>query len=120
MVLASREPEIERFKYDGNARAGDIIEFALIELYTDNTNDSGDFFQYCLDVGANGGSAPQTDDILINYTGHNQLTLYKGTGTGWAPWTAPASAAYWIFELTMDRSDPSFDTSAVGYAPCSE
>jgi hypothetical protein len=112
---------------------GDIIEYVLIEFYTDNTNDAGDFIQYCLDVGANGGSAPQTDDILINYTGHNQLRLYKGNGTGWAPWTAPSSAAvsaantmtgsqmyapaHWIFELTMDRSDSNFDVSGVGYIP---
>jgi hypothetical protein len=118
---------------EGWVMATDIIEYVLIEFYTDNTNNAGDFFQYCLDVGANGGSAPQTDDILINYTGHSQLTLYKGTGTGWAPWTAPASAAvsaantiatsptsstaHWIFELTMDRSDSNFDTSGVGYAP---
>ena len=111
---------------------GDIIEYVLIEFYTDNTNDPGDFFQYCLDVGSNGGSAPQSDDILINYTGHSQLRLYKGNGTGWAPWTPPASAAvaaantmtgsqmyapaHWIFELTMDRSDSNFDISGQGYA----
>jgi hypothetical protein len=111
----------------------DIIGYVLIEFYTDNTNDAGDFFQYILDPAASGGNAPQTDDILINYTGHNQLRLYKGTGTGWAPWTPPASAAvsaanlltgsqmnataHWIFELTMDRSDSNFDTSGAGYMP---
>jgi hypothetical protein len=110
---------------------GDIIEYVLIEFYTDKTNDPGDFFQYCMDVAVNGGSAPQSDDILINYTGHNQLRLYKGNGTGWAPWTPPSSAAvaaantmtgsqmyapaHWIFELTMDRSDSNFDISAGGY-----
>lgn len=111
----------------------DIIEYVLLEFYTDRTNDAGDFFQYCLDVAANGGAAPQSDDVLINYTGHNQLKLYKGNGTGWTPWAGSSGAAisaantitgsqmnataHWIFELTMDRSDPNLDTSGVGYAP---
>ncbi len=111
----------------------DIIGYVLLEFYTDKTNDSGDFFQYCLDPAANGGSAPQSDDVLINYTGHNQLKLYKGNGTGWAPWAGSSGAAisaantitgsqmnataHWIFELTMDRSDSNLDTSGAGYQP---
>jgi hypothetical protein len=120
---------------EGWTYPSDIIEYVLVEFFTDHTNDSGDFFQYRLDVAANGGSAPQADDILINYTGHSQsgLKVYMGTGSGWAPWSGWTGAgiaikdsitgsqinatAHWIIELTMDRSNPSLDTSGAGYLP---
>jgi hypothetical protein len=115
---------------------GDILVHILVEFFTDNTNNTGDYFQLCFDPLANGGTAPQTDDILINYTGHSRsgLTLYKGNGTGWAVWTGWTygtdiviaetktgsqlnGTAHWIIELMMDRSKPDFDASAGGYAP---
>lgn len=114
----------------------DILEHVLIEFFTDNTNDTGDYFQLCFDPLANGGSAPQTDDIRVDYVGHrlSGLTLYKGNGTGWVPWTGYTygtdifiaetktgsqlnGSAHWIIELMMDRSKSDFDTSGAGYAP---
>jgi len=114
----------------------DILEHFLIEFYADSTNDTGDYFQLCIDCQANGGSAPQTDDIRIDYVGHtlSGLTLYRGTGTGWAPFTSYTygtdiliaetktssqmnSSLHWIIELMMDRSKAEFDISVAGYAP---
>jgi hypothetical protein len=108
----------------------DIIEHFLIEFFTDNTNDTGDYYQICIDNTANGGSAPQTDDIRIDWVGHSfsGLHLYKGNGTGWAPYTSFAwgtdlfiaeslsssplnSTAHWIMELRMDRTKADFDVS---------
>lgn len=115
-----------------------IIEHFLIEFFTDSTNDTADYVQLCFDNTANGGSAPQTDDILVNYTGNSRsgLTLYRGTGTGWAP-TSYAygsdiliaetktgsqlnSNPHWIIEVMMDRSAGTlFDVSGAvpAYSP---
>ena len=115
---------------------GDILEHVLVEFYADNTNDTGDYFQLCFDPLGNGGSTPQTDDIRVDYVGHNisGLTLYKGNGTGWTKWTGYTygtdikiaetlsssqmnSSLHWIIELMMDRSKAEFDTSGGGYLP---
>jgi hypothetical protein len=114
----------------------DIIEHFLIEFFTDNTNDTGDYYQICIDNTANGGANPQTDDIRIDWVGHSfsGLHLYKGTGSGWTAYTnftwgtdlfvaeslstSPLnSTAHWIMELSMDRSKADFDVSGAGYAP---
>jgi hypothetical protein len=107
-----------------------ILEHFLIEFFTDNTTDTGDYFQFCVDCNANGGNAPQTDDIRIDYVGHDVsgLTVYQGNGTGWEEFTdftwpdeihiqdsissSPLdSNPHWIIELTMDRSKTEFDVS---------
>ena len=109
---------------------GDIFEHFLIELFTDNTNDTGDYYQICIDNTANGGAAPQTDDIRIDWVGHSfsGLHVYKGNGTGWSPYTSFTwgtdlviaeslsssplnNTAHWIMELSMDRSKADFDVS---------
>ena len=115
---------------------GDIIEHFLIEFFIDGTDDSGDYFQLCFDNLADGGSAPQSDDIRIDWVGHDVsgLTIYQGDGSGWAVFTdytwdtdifiaeslssSPLnSAEHWIIELWMDRSKPEFDVSGAGYMP---
>ena len=63
-----------------------ITEYFLIEFFTDNINDTDDYFQFCLDCNADGGTAPQTDDLRIDYVGHSGesgLKVYEGNGTGW-------------------------------------
>lgn len=114
----------------------DIYEHFLIEFFTDDTDDSGDYFQLCIDHLADGGSAPQSDDIRIDWYGHDisGLTLYQGDGTGWVEFTEHTwdtdifivdsidsspldSNPHWIIELWMDRSAPHFDVSGAGYAP---
>ena len=57
----------------------------LFEILSDNTNDTGDFIQICYDSTLDGGATPHADDYLVNYTGHSKVTVYVGTGTGWAP-----------------------------------
>jgi hypothetical protein len=62
-----------------------IPVFWIIEFYDDNTEDAGDYWQLCLDGNADGGSAPNTDDVRIDFVGHDQsgLTVYRGDGSGW-------------------------------------
>jgi hypothetical protein len=114
----------------------DIIEHFLIEFFIDNTEDGGDYFQLCIDHLADGGSAPQADDIRIDWVGHDisGLTLYQGDGTEWVEFTeytwetdiyivdsissSPLnSAEHWIIELWIDRSAPHFDVSGASYMP---
>jgi hypothetical protein len=113
---------------------GNIIEYFLIEFFTDNTEDAGDYFQLCVDNLADGGDAPQPDDIKIEWVGHNELTIYQGDGTGWVEFTdytwetdiyivdsissSPVnSTEHWIIELWMDRSKAEFDVSGANYMP---
>jgi hypothetical protein len=69
------------YKMDTNA--GPYLMSFLIES-PDNTNDATDKWVICIDGSANGGTAPQSDDIKIEVIGHTNMTVYAGTGTGWA------------------------------------
>jgi len=62
-----------------------IPVFWIIEFYDDNTEDAGDYWQICYDGQATGGSAPEEDDVRIDFVGHDQsgLTVYRGDGSGW-------------------------------------
>ena len=88
----------------------------LFEILSDNTNDTGDFIQICYDSTLDGGTAPHADDYLVNYTGHSKVTVYVGTGTGWAPTsdldvkvastigTSNSSATpHWIIEIDFEN-----------------
>jgi hypothetical protein len=97
-----------------------IADQWLIEVLSDTTNDAGDVFTYSFCGAQDDAATPQTDDVLINYT-HSATTIYRGTGTGWAPDPAivlgtnviiassiaasPLSATpHWIIELKFDKS----------------
>jgi hypothetical protein len=97
-----------------------IYETWLIEVLSDTTNDAGDYFQICHDGDTLGGTAPQTEDVLINYTAHSTSKAFRGTGTAWAPDAAiafpdnvqiassiaasPASATpHWIIEMKFAK-----------------
>ena len=114
---------------------GPILERFLIEALTDNTTDSGDYFELCVDQDADGGTAPQANDFRVYYTGDGTLTVYEGDGSGWVEFTeynipddieiaasvssSPSeSNSHWIIELTMNRdSGALFDVSNAGYRP---
>ena len=121
----------EKWTYPEN-----IIQHFIIEALTDTTNDTGDYFQLCYDCNANGGTAPQPDDIKIEYVGHSQsgLKIYVGNGTAWTEFTgsytygtdlfiaesfsssALSSTAHWIIELRFDKTT-FIDISGSGYQP---
>jgi len=69
-----------------------VYEDIIVES-NDATNDIGDYFQVCFDGNFDGGSAPQTDDFMLNYTGHTTASWYQGTGSGWAAIAAPGNVA---------------------------
>lgn len=113
-----------------------IMEHFLIEFFTDNTTDAGDYFQFCVDCNADGGTAPQSDDFRVDYVGHDisGLTVYRGDGSGWVEYTdyivpddieiedsistSPFNSnPHWIIEFTMNRSKTEFDVVNAGYQP---
>jgi len=53
-----------RSKYLVDFSAGFLIwENFLVEVWNDNTNDTGDYVQICIDCTPEGGTAPQIDDL---------------------------------------------------------
>lgn len=90
-----------------------------VEIFDDDTDDTGDYWEFCLDNGNDGGTAPQIGDYRIRIDGHTTLTVYQGNGQGWDEVTpaegeitwadsisdSPSeSADHWILELTFDKT----------------
>ncbi len=74
----------------------------IIEIFTDNTTDTGDYWQICFDDLNTGGTAPDTGDFMIEIVGHTTLTAYQGTGSGWSEVTPAAGELTW--SNTIDTS----------------
>lgn len=109
-----------------------ILQHFLIEALTDNTTDSGDYFEFCIDLDANGGTAPQANDFRLTYDGDGTLTVYEGDGSGWVEYTdyvvpddiqimdsmdsSPSNDNdHWILEFDLNKDK--FDISGAGYQP---
>ena len=89
----------------------DILQHFIVEVFTDNTNDTGDIVQVCYDCAANGGTAPQTDDVKIELVGNrlSGLSVYKGNGTGWSKitgWTGTDVAGSASISSSPSNSNP--------------
>lgn len=74
----------------------------IIEFFTDNTNDTGDYWQICFDDSNTGGTAPDSGDFMIEIVGHTTLSVYQGTGSGWSEVTPAAGELTW--SNTIDTS----------------
>jgi len=86
-----------------------VYDEYLVEFFSDKTNDTGDYVSICYDVGANGGTAPQTDDIRVDYVGHNGTVItYKGTGSVWAvaALTTPPQVAELLSISKLNGTNP--------------
>jgi hypothetical protein len=77
----------------------------LVEFYSDTTNDAEDYWEFCMDGMADGGSAPQTGDFKFVITGHTDLVWYEGDGTGWSEISLDASEITWANALSTSPSD---------------
>ena len=95
-----------------------VFQHNLVEIFNDNTNDAGDYWQICMDGAGNGGTAPDTNDWRIEIVGHTTLTVYQGNGAGWTQVATPggiawansidasplSSTPHWILEFRLDKS----------------
>ena len=97
----------------------EVSDTFLVEFFSDNTTDGGDYWQLCIDGDQSGSAAPQVGDYRVDILGHNNVTVYQGTGTGWTEVAAPASldwadslsdsptnsTPHWILEITFIKAD---------------
>ena len=72
----------------------------IIEIFTDNTNDTGDYWQICLDDSNSSGPAPDAGDFMIEIIGHTTLKVYQGTGTGWSEITPELGELIWANSIS--------------------
>ena len=88
--------------------SGDITTIFLMQFdleFADGTNDATDVFQICIDgPDSASATAPQANSYKIEIVGHATLTVYKGTGTSWAPYTT--TAVTWSNSLATSPHDP--------------
>lgn len=105
-----------------------IADQWLIEVLSCTTSNAGDVFTFCFCGAADDSATPQAaDDVLVNVT-HTSTTIYRGTGSGWAPdpsivlgtnvvvgqsmaASAASSTPHWIIELKFDKSGGIVGTS---------
>jgi hypothetical protein len=128
-------PLVAGFSWRGSwTWPSDILQHFIVEVFTDNTNDTGDIVRVCYDCAANGGAAPQTDDVKVELVGNrlSGLSVYHGNGTGWSKvtsWSASEIAAaasisssplnsnpHLIVEFLIDKNTQA-DVSQAGYTP---
>jgi len=76
----------------------------LVEFLSDNTSDTGDYWQICIDGDASGGTAPAPEDYRIDIVGHTNLTVYQGTGSGWTE-VAPPGVVDWANSLSASPTN---------------
>jgi len=96
-----------------------VPQYFLVEILNDSTNDANDYWQFCFDSDQSGGAAPGSGDLRIDIVGHNNVTFYQGTGTGWGPMAVPSSGDFqwnnsinasptsstphWILEIMVNK-----------------
>jgi hypothetical protein len=96
-----------------------VPQYFIVEILNDNTNDANDYWQFCFDGDQSGGAVPGAGDLRIDIVGHNNVTFYQGTGTGWGPMTTPgsgdfqwsnsisasptSSTPHWILEIMVNK-----------------
>lgn len=78
-----------------------------VEIFSDNTTDAEDYWQFCFDDGNTGGTAPSTGDYRIDIIGHTDVVIYTGNGTGWSQTElTPADIAFtWANQLSDSPID---------------
>ena len=101
------------------ASMSEVYDTWLVEFFSDDTDDDGDYWQMCIDGDQSGGTAPQVGDYRIDIVGHTDLIVYQGDGTNWTEITPPTSiewansisasptnsTSHWILELRLNKPD---------------
>ncbi len=64
------------------SRVGGLWQYILVEIFTETTNDGGDYWLICVDDTHDGGTGPNTNDVQVRILAHSTLEVYTGTATG--------------------------------------
>jgi hypothetical protein len=75
----------------------DVYTNFVVEFFSDNTTDAGDYWEMCFDFnnggGANLGGSGRYYRVYIE--GHNNLTVYQGGASGWTELSSAKSDIQW-------------------------
>ena len=91
------------FTWNVDMTSGVTTDYAvqiLIEIFNDNTNDTEDYWQVCIDADNSEGTAPQDNDYKIDIVGHTNLTCYEGNGQGWTEITPDPGEIEWADSIS--------------------
>jgi hypothetical protein len=98
----------ERFCFKADSSIGYAMEFLIDSA--DITDDAGDIWQICLDGGASStpdeGPVPLESDNKIEITGHTDLKVYVGDGSGWVEDEALSDSVTWAANMTTIHDVP--------------
>ncbi len=72
----------------------------VIEFFTDTTNDTGDYWQMCIDKADAGGTALSDANFRIDIVGHTNLTVYQGGASGWTEFPSAKSDVEWANSIS--------------------
>jgi hypothetical protein len=78
-----------------NVYPNDWIMQWIVEIFDDDTDDAGDYWQICIDDLNNGVSTPQSGDYRVDIVGHTNLVFYEGNGQGWDEITPDSGEIEW-------------------------
>ena len=110
------------FRSTWDMAGDDVMTRWLVEFFSDTTDDSGDFWLFCIDGAQNGGTAPGDGNtvIMLEITGHTDLVGSFGFGGDWmlveeaeqndVEWanslsTSPTnSTPHWILEFQIAKN----------------
>ena len=67
----------------------------IVEFFTDNTTDAGDYWEIDTDTTNVGGSQPESTNFKILIEGHDTLTVYQGNAGSWDEITPDAGELVW-------------------------
>jgi hypothetical protein len=80
----------------------DVYTNFIVEFFSDNTTDAGDYWEMCFDFnnggGANLGGSGRYYRVYIE--GHNNLTVYQGSTSGWTELPSAKSDIIWANSIS--------------------
>jgi hypothetical protein len=101
----------------------DVYTNFVVEFFRDNTTDAGDYWEMCFDFNNGGGAnlgAGVSRYYRVSIEGHDNLTVYQGSASGWTElssaesdiqWANAISASpnssipHWILEMRILKSE---------------
>jgi hypothetical protein len=94
------------FRSTWDSSGDDVMTRWIVEFFSDTTDDSGDYWQFCIDGTQAGGSEPQVGlHRMFKITGHTTIDWYMGDGSGWGTVTYGPSEIEWANSLSASPTN---------------